>query len=119
MNTDTITEKMRQHQQRLAAYQQKMPEYIETTLQGMKLCLGRWYDTTAGIALARLYLHLYNERNPVNLIDLGIYCNETMPYLEAVFMLRGFGKEPHQLGGDSEALMEQIKKKYGKRMGKV
>lgn len=86
------------------------------TLEGMKLCVTRWYDTGGGHALASIYLHLYNDHaNPKPRLLDAVCDSEVLPYLFAACIIRNAGYEPHTLGGDSDALMTQIIKDYGPR----
>jgi len=92
---------------------------VQTTLQGMRLCLGQWYDTGGGHALASIYLHLYNDSDykQPRLLD-AVMEDEVFHYVKAAIFVRQKGYEPHLLGEDSNALMQRIIQTYGKKRRK-
>lgn len=93
---------------------EQLNQATQTTLEGMRLCLGRWYDTSGGYTLASIYLHLYNSRDYKADLLGAILDYEVIPYYNAALQTRVTGKEPHQLGGDSAKLMQRIVEVYGK-----
>lgn len=89
---------------------------VITAIEGMRLAVGRWYDTSGGHALASIYLHLYNDSDYPRPRLLSAACDaEVLPYLFAACKARNAGHEPHEWGGDSHALMMRIVEIYGKQ----
>jgi hypothetical protein len=88
----------------------------ETAISGMKLCVGRWYDTSGGHALASIYLHLYNDHDYPAPRLLSAACdNEVLPYLFAALQARNDGHEPQEWGGESGPLIMEIIEVYGQQ----